>query len=204
MSKRKKNYIKSGFNVFLKVLRVVLIVVLLPFVIFWFIGKVKRKRELARARKEHIEIFDMTQIDALSGVEFEKLLKKIFELQGYSSVLTKKSHDYGADLVLEKKGKVSIVQAKCYGHNVGIKAVQEIVAAKEHYKAHDLFVATNRHFSKDAIVLALEHGVKLIDRDVLFSLVKKFRPVIEIEAKRYSATLSSSVQEIETKYKSWI
>ena len=63
---------------------------------------------------------------------------------------------------------------------------------------------TNRHFSKDAVVLAIEHNVKLIDRDVLFSLVQKFKPIIEIEAKRYCATLSSSVEEIESKYRYWI
>lgn len=204
MNKRKGIYIKRFFKGFLVLFKIALIVILFPFVVFWFIHRIKEKRQLAKARKEHVEIFDMTQIDALSGIEFEKLLNKIFELQGYSSLLTKKSHDYGADLVLEKKGKVSIVQAKCYGKNVGIKAVQEIVAAKQHYKAQDLFVATNRYFSKDAIVLALEHGVKLIDRDVLFNLVQKFKPVIEVEAKKYAATLSSSVQEIETKYKYWI
>ena len=168
MNKRKKNYIKQFFNLVFMLLRIILIVVLFPFVVVWCIKKLKKKKELSMKRKEHIEIFDMTQIDSLSGIEFEKLLNKLFELQGYNSVLTKKSHDYGADLVLEKKGKISIVQAKCYGHNVGIKAVQEIVAAKEHYKAQDLFVATNRNFSKDAIVLAIEHGVKLIDREVLF------------------------------------
>ena len=34
--------------------------------------------------------------------EFEKLLKTIFEKQGYHVSLTKKSHDYGADLILNK------------------------------------------------------------------------------------------------------
>ena len=67
-----------------------------------------------------------------------------------------------------------------------------------------MFVATNRYFSKDAVVLAIEHGVKLIDRDVLMKLVKKFKPVIEVQGKKYSATLSSSIEEIEKKYKYWI
>ena len=204
MSQKNRVY-KNGFWRFVAVFfRLVLIIVLLPFVVIWFVSNQKKRRERKKAIKEQIEIFDMEQIDSLSGVEFEILLKKLYEMQGYSTATTKRSHDYGADLVLEKKGKISIVQAKCYGKNVGIKAVQEIVAAKPHYKASEAFVATNRYFSKDAVVLAIEHNVKLIDRDVLFSLVKKFRPTIEITAKKFCATLSTSVQEIESKYKFWI
>ena len=204
MSKKNRVYKRNIFGFIVGLFRVILIVALFPFVLIWFFSNLKKRRARRRELKERIEIFDMTQIDALSGVEFEQLLNRLFELQGYKSVVTKKSHDYGADLVLEKKNKISIVQAKCYGKNVGIKAVQEIVAAKPHYKASDAFVATNRHFSKDAVVLALEHNVKLIDRDVLFSLVKKFKPTIEVSAKRFAATLDSSVQEIESKYKYWI
>ena len=204
MSQKNKVYKKGFWRVVAMIFRLALIVLLLPFVIFWFVSNLKKRSERRKIIKEQIEIFDLEQIDSLSGVEFELLLKKLYEMQGYNAAITKKSHDYGADLVLEKKGKISIVQAKCYGKNVGIKAVQEIVAAKPHYKASDAFVATNRHFSKDAVVLAIEHNVKLIDRDVLMALVRKFRPTIEIASKRFCATLSSSVQEIESKYKFWI
>ena len=204
MSQKNKVYKKGFFKSVGLIFRIVLIVALFPFVVIWFISNWKKRRERRKIIKEQVEIFDMEQIDSLSGVEFELLLQKLYQMQGYNTVVTKRSHDYGADLVLEKKGKISIVQAKCYGKNVGIKAVQEIVAAKPHYKAADAFVATNRHFSKDAVVLAIEHNVKLIDRDVLFSLVKKFRPTIEVVSKKFCATLSSSVEEIESKYKYWI
>ena len=129
MSQKNKVYKKSFFGGVVTIFRVVLIIALFPFVVIWFFNNLKKRRLRKRELKEKIEIFDMMQIDSLSGIEFEKLLQKLFEMQGYGSVMTKKSHDYGADLVLEKKGKISIVQAKCYGKNVGIKAVQEIVAA---------------------------------------------------------------------------
>lgn len=204
MNGKNKIY-KGGFlKGFSTIVRIILIVALFPFVFIWIVKNFKKKMLRKKQLKQHIEIFDVSQIDSLSGQEFERLLKGIFEKQGYVSKLTKKSHDYGADLVLIKNGKISVVQAKCYGSNVGIKAVQEIVAAKQHYKATDLFVATNRYFSKDAVVLAIEHGVKLIDRDVLMKLVNKFKPIIEVQGKKYSATLNSSVEEIEKKYKYWI
>ena len=161
-------------------------------------------RSLKLSKSEGIDIYNLSQIDSLSGGEFEKLLKNIFEKQGYQVDLTKKSHDYGADLVLKKNKKISIVQAKCYGKNIGIKAVQEIISAKIHYNADEMFVASNRYFSKDAIVLASEHNIKLIDRDVISNLIKKYMPQIETSQKRFVATTSDKKQELETRYKFWI
>ena len=106
--------------------------------------------------------------------------------------------------MLEKNGKISIVQAKCYSKNIGIKAVQEIIAAKLHYNANELFVATNRNFSKEAILLASEHDVMLIDRDVLIKLVRQYLPKISLSEKRYVATIAEEKQKIESKYKFWI
>ena len=151
-----------------------------------------------------VDIFSISQIDSLSGQEFENLLKTIFEKQGYDVALTKKSHDYGADLVLRKNNIISVVQAKCYEKNIGIKAVQEIIAARLHYNAEEMFVATNRYFSKDAIILASEHNVKLIDRDVIIKFVRDYSPQIEASEKKYVATNSAAKAEIEARYKYWI
>ena len=182
--------------------KVVLRIILLPVILVWFIAlKIKRSKY---RNSDYINIFNLAQIDSLSGIEFEKLLKTIFEKQGYHVSLTKKSHDYGADLILNKNNKISLVQAKCYEKNIGIKAIQEIIAAKTHYLAEDLFVATNRYFSKDAIILAGEHGVKLIDRDVLLKLVQSFMPKIEPEGKKFVATDAFEKEKIETRYKFWI
>ena len=137
-------------------------------------------------------------------MEFENLLKTIFEKQGYEVELTKKSHDYGADLILRKNNKLSVVQAKCYDRTVGIKAVQEIISAQKHYHAEDMFVATNRYFSKDAIILASEHDVKLIDRDVIGLFVRKYLPQIELSQKKYVATNIAEKEEIKQRFKFWI
>ena len=146
----------------------------------------------------------MSQIDSMTGEDFEKLLKDIFEKQGFSVSLTQKSHDFGADLLLKKDGKLSILQAKCYDKNIGIKAIQEVISAQKHYGADDMFVATNRCFSKEAIILAAEHGVKLIDRDVLEKLVGRFVPEVAVTGKKYSASSADAQAEIETKYHFWI
>ena len=189
---------KYKINWFKFVLRILLI----PVIIVWLI--MRKIKAIRRSKSGGVDIYHLSQIDSLSGEEFENLLKTIFEKQEYVVELTKKSHDYGADLVLKKRNKISIVQAKCYGKNIGIKAVQEIIAAKRHYNADEMFVATNRYFSKDAIVLASEYNVKLIDRDVISGLIKRYMPQIEPSQKKYIATTAEAKNDIETRYKFWI
>ena len=182
--------------------RKILIVLLFPVIVCWAIYRKIKFR--SKNKPNSVDFLNVSQIDNLSGIDFENLLKDIFEKQGYIVSMTKKSHDYGADLVLEKNKKLAIVQAKCYSKNIGIKAIQEIISAKKHYCADELFVATNRYFSKDAIILASEHDVRLIDRDVLVMLVKKYAPKIAVSSKNYVATIETEKQKIEQKYRFWI
>ena len=201
MQKRNRVYREK---VFVKIIRYILIVLLLPIVIVFAIKRAVIKAKKTRQNKEKIAIFDMSQIDSMSGEEFERLLKEVFECLGYDVKLTKKSHDFGADLVVSKKGVSSLVQAKCYGKTVGIKAVQEIIASRKHYGVNDVIVATNNYFSKEAQLLADENDVVLMDRDVLFNLIKKYDVHIDTSAKKYVATSADSVREIEAKYRFWI
>lgn len=182
--------------------RLVLIILLFPIIFVWLIyRKIKFSK---RKNIDSIDVLNISQIDSLSGTEFENLLKDIFEKQGYGVQTTKQSHDFGADLILNKNGKVSILQAKCYSKNIGIKAIQEIISAKKHYLAEEMFVATNRYFSKEAVILASEHDVRLIDRDVLVKLVRQYLPKISLSEKKYVATIPEEKQKIMGKYKFWI
>ena len=182
--------------------RKILIIILFPVIIIWAIY---RKIKYSKIHKvDSVDILNISQVDNLSGTDFECLLKEIFEKQGYQVDFTKKSHDYGADLILKKNNKLSLVQAKCYSKNIGIKAIQEIISSKKHYSAEELFVATNRYFSKDAIILASEYDVRLIDRDVLTRLIRDYQPRINVTGKKYVATLDDEKQKIEQKYKFWI
>ena len=186
----------------ISVFRLILLVILFPLILIWAIYRKFKFRK--RKHDDKVDVFNMSQIDNLSGIEFENILKEIFEKQKYIVSKTKMSHDYGADLILEKNKRLTIVQAKCYSKNIGIKAIQEIISAKKHYGADEMFVATNRYFSKDAIVLASEHNVRLIDRDVLIKLIHDYNPRIEVLGKKYVATIDSEKQKIEEKYKFWI
>lgn len=106
-------------------------------------------------------------LDKMDGKEFENTLKTIFENQGYKVNVTAHSHDQGADLILEKFGKKIAVQAKRYENGVPNKAVQEIVAAKNHYGCDEAWVVTNSYLTQSAIELAESNTVRVIDRDEL-------------------------------------
>lgn len=109
----------------------------------------------------------IADIDRMDGVAFEKFLTALFRRLGYAVEHTGRRGDYGADLIVAKDGRRTVVQAKRWTRNVGIKAVQEAVAAKAPYRCADALVVTNRYFSGAASKLARANGVLLWDRDTL-------------------------------------
>ena len=107
-------------------------------------------------------------VDKMSGEEFERYLERLFAKLGYHVKRTPYQGDYGADLVLRRGNEQIAVQAKRYNkHRVGVKAVQEVVAAKEYYRCTSAMVVTNGQFSQQARNLAKTNRVELWDRDRL-------------------------------------
>ena len=191
-------------NIFLKILRVILIIILFPIVLIYLVKEKIKKSRQKKENAEKIKVYNISQLDHLSGIEFELYLKSLFENMGYNVDLTKTTGDYGADLVIEKKGKQTIIQAKCYNHTVGVKAVQEIIAARNYYKIYDAMVITNNYFSREAENLALESNVKLADRIVLEKMVRKYDVRIIKVSTSFSALTQNSQNEIRNKYRYWI
>lgn len=122
-------------------------------------------------KEERLAKSGIWEIDRMDGREFEKYLAVLFKKNGYKTQITRASNDYGADLVIEKDNVRTVVQAKRYSKKVGIKAVQEIVSAKNFYSAHRCMVITNNYFTDSAINLAKSNNVKLIDRDKLVAML---------------------------------
>lgn len=122
-------------------------------------------------RKKYLNS-SLSVLDHLDGEKFEKYAKAVFESKGYKVELTTKSHDYGADLVLIKNGKRTVVQAKRYKRKVGVAAVQQIIAAKAYYNADECIVFTNNYYTPSAKKLANVNKVKLFDRNDLKAIKK--------------------------------
>ena len=94
----------------------------------------------------------MAEIDTMGGHEFERYLKRLFKRLGYSAKNVGASGaDFGADLVIEKDGIKTAVQAKRYLRGrVGNDAVQQAIAGATYYDCHRAMVITNAHYTKAA------------------------------------------------------
>ena len=111
------------------------------------------------------------QVDRMTGEEFEEFLACCFRNLGYAVEMTPKTGDFGADLILSKARKKTVVQAKRYQGKVGNSAVQEVVSAVKYYGAQDAIVITNSMFTSNAHKLAQANGVQLWGREQLIDLV---------------------------------
>lgn len=115
----------------------------------------------------------LPQIDKMSGEEFEMFLEQLFKRKGYRVERVGHVSDYGADLIIDKDGTKTAVQAKCWKNPVTVKAIQEINTSMAHYNAIKAMVVTNSRFTSNALTLAKENDVELIDRQRLASLILK-------------------------------
>lgn len=111
----------------------------------------------------------LTEIDRMTGIEFEQYIASLFQMLGYQVQLTKASHDQGIDVIADKIGTRIGIQTKCYSNSVGNSAIQEAVAGKAYYHLDKVFVITNNYFTEDAKNLAKVNQVVLWDRNTFIS-----------------------------------
>ncbi len=109
----------------------------------------------------------LRKIDKMTGEEFEAYLGLLYDRKGYKVRYTPSSNDYGADLLIKKKGVKTVVQAKRYKNPVGEASVQQALSGKGYYDADQCIVITNSYFTPAAEALAERTGVTLIDRELL-------------------------------------
>lgn len=109
----------------------------------------------------------ITDVDMMSGDEFEHFLAALFKKLGYKAETTKQSGDQGIDVIAQKGSQKIGIQAKRYAGNVGNDAVQEAIAGKAFYKLDKVMVITNASFTQSAINLAQSADVILWDREIL-------------------------------------
>lgn len=130
--------------------------------------------EKERSLKKTVSIANSTidQIDEMDGLEFEIFIAEVFKLKGYNVETTKRSGDFGVDLIVSKNNIKSALQIKRYSENVGITAIQEIVSGTTYYSCDNSMVVTNSYFTSAAQELGTKLGVFLINRDKLIQLLK--------------------------------
>lgn len=117
---------------------------------------------------------NMHVVDLMTGIEFEHFVAELLPDFGYRNVqVTKASGDEGADVIaVNQNGARVCIQCKHYSDNsVRFDAVQQIYTAKSLYACDIAMVVTNSYFTKQATETAQRLGVKLYDRDKLWSIM---------------------------------
>ena len=171
-----KNGEYYGGYYMVKKIKIILAIGFFPVVIFCYLIKSIYRSIEKRRSLQFISNISIEEIDGLDGEEFEELLAMFFRGRGLKVTKTKKSHDYGADLLVTTKDEVIAIQCKLYYKRpVSNSAIQEIATAKDYYSASRAVVITNSKFTKPAEILADKIGVKLIDRDSLQELLSSKR-----------------------------
>lgn len=138
-------------------------------------------RWLLAATSEEVE----PDIDRLDWKAFEVYVAQLFADLGYRAQLTQDGPDFGADVILERDNTRTAVQAKQYGHSVGVEAIQQVVAAKAVYDCSEAKVVTTSLYTRQALFLAEKNKVEVWDRSILF------REIAARQARRRAARLQA-------------
>jgi hypothetical protein len=126
----------------------------------------------ADQKSEQVAALLATDLRAMTGLEFEEFLERVFRLRGYREVFrTRASGDQGVDLILGDGRERVAIQAKLYDKPVGNDAVQQVFAGMVHYRCHRCAVVTNSRFTWAATELATSTRCKLIDGEGLRRII---------------------------------
>jgi restriction system protein len=118
-------------------------------------------------KRRWLDAAGMSEIERMTGKDFESKLRLVFQHKGYRVVQTPHVGDWGADLVIARDGEKTAVQAKRWKRRVSPRAIQEVVASKAKYGCGRAMVVTNSFFTGAARELARANDVELWDRDRL-------------------------------------
>lgn len=123
---------------------------------------------------------DLSEVDQLDPFGFEDYIGELFRIKGYSALVTRRSGDFGADvLARDLRGQRIAIQVKHTKQmqSVGVEAIQEVVGAKGYYKCNRAIIITNAQFTKNAIKLARGNRVELWNRERLGREIRNLRLV---------------------------
>lgn len=118
--------------------------------------------------------FKTTNMDEMEGVDFEKFCADLLSRRGFDEIeLTKKSGDYGIDILAQKEGVTYAIQCKRHSEPVGVKAVQEAYAGRDYYDRMVGAVMTNQYFTASAVEAAKKLKILLWDRGYIESMLEE-------------------------------
>ncbi|KGK98436.1 hypothetical protein LI82_12110 [Methanococcoides methylutens] len=122
--------------------------------------------------------WSLDQLLEIDPFDLENLVAFLFRKMGYKANVTSRSKDGGVDVEvkLEHFGLSHrwLVQVKRYLNPVGVKEVREYSSLRYREKVDGVIIVTTSTFTEDAYREATEHNVKLIEGQLLVSMLNHY------------------------------
>ncbi len=111
----------------------------------------------------------------MSHFEFEEFVARLFRKMGYETTVTKKTGDYGVDVIAKDSRDTIAIQVKqnSIGNNVGNVTVQQTLGAMWKIPANKAIIITTSDFTVQAKEQAKNAPIELWDLKILKQLVRK-------------------------------
>lgn len=141
------------------------------------------REEQQEQRRQEINNIVGTDINSLSGEEFELICQKLVENMGFETETTKASGDGGIDLIAYNhqpllSGKY-LIQCKRYSGSVGEPIIRDLYGVVMSERANKGILMTTGYFTKSAIAFAEGKPIELIDGERLSDLLQQYNLVYE-------------------------
>ncbi|HEY4963955.1 MAG TPA: restriction endonuclease [Candidatus Saccharimonadales bacterium] len=117
--------------------------------------------------KNRLVSSNISAIDEMNGLEFEKKVAKLLSSQGYRHIRLTEKYDLGVDIIADRDNVRWGIQVKRNKGLVKAIAVRQVVTALKQYKCDRAMLVTNSVFSNVAKELAKSNNCLLIDRNKL-------------------------------------
>lgn len=145
---------------------------------------VERQREEARKRLEELRLVEsenirqLTYLQKMHPVDFERVVSHAYRNLGWEVQETAVSGDRGVDAFLRRDGEITILQCKRFSKSrVGTPVLRDLLGTVVAEGADRGIVVTTSSFSEDAISWANQSGrIDLIDGHRLLQIIAEAYP----------------------------
>jgi restriction system protein len=137
------------------------------------------KRRLAELRiKEAENIRQLTYLQAMDPIEFERIVTHAYRILGWDVQETPASGDRGVDAYLRRNGKVSILQCKrLTSGRVGTPVLRDLLGTIVAEAADGGILVTTSSFSEDAMKWCAARPIELVDGHKLLKIIASAYPL---------------------------
>ena len=132
---------------------------------------------------QEIKIGLANNFENMSPFDFEHFVSRLLQEMGYRTEVTKKTGDYGTDIIAKKGNKITAIQCKRHNEKnlVGNKLIQQLLGSMNFYHATQCIFVTTSYYTKPAIKQAQNAPIELWDKDTFHQLVKKHLLSLDID-----------------------